>query len=45
MPTVTSDLVKQYVELLSKIYGEHFNKWLDVYPFYSNIEREGGKTV
>lgn len=106
MPTVTSDLVKQYVELLSKIYGEHlktvilygsyargdytensdidimvlldlndmdikkyrhelsgmtydfnmdydldikpiaknrehFNKWVGVYPFYSNIEREG----
>ncbi len=108
MPTVTSDLVKQYVELLSKIYGdhlktvilygsyargdytedsdidimvlldlsdmdikkyrhelsgmtydfnmdydleikpiaknkEHFNKWVDVYPFYANIEREGVK--
>ena len=103
MPTVTSDLVKQYVELLSKIYGEHlktvilygsyargdytensdidimvlldlsdidikkyrhelsgmtydfnmdydldikpivknkehFNKWVDVYPFYTNIQ-------
>nr|WP_317283870.1 nucleotidyltransferase domain-containing protein [uncultured Sellimonas sp.] len=22
---------------------EHFNKWVDVYPFYSNIEREGVK--
>ena len=20
---------------------EHFNNWVDVYPFYSNIEREG----
>ena len=102
MLTVTSDLVKQYVELLSKIYGEHlktvilygsyargdytensdidimvlldlsdmdikkyrhelsgmtydfnmdydldikqhFNKWVDVYPFYTNIEKEGVK--
>lgn len=22
---------------------EHFNKWVDVYPFYTNIEREGVK--
>lgn len=22
---------------------EHFNKWMDVYPFYSNVEREGVK--
>ena len=108
MPTVTSDLVKQSVELLSKIYAEHlktvilygsyargdytensdidimvlldlsdmdikkyrhelsgmtydfnmdydldikpivknkehFNKWVDVYPFYTNIEKEGVK--
>ena len=108
MLTVTSDLVKRYVELLSKIYGEHlktvilygsyargdytensdidimvlldlsdmdikkyrhelsgmtydfnmdydldikpivknkehFNKWVDVYPFYTNIEKEGVK--
>ena len=20
---------------------EHFNKWVGIYPFYSNIEREG----
>ena len=22
---------------------EHFNKWVDVYPFYTNIEKEGVK--
>lgn len=108
MPVTTKNLVKQYVELLRKIYGEHlrtvilygsyargdytedsdidimvlldlndmdikkyrhelsgmtydfnldydldikpiaknkdhFNQWVDVYPFYSNIEREGVK--
>ena len=108
MPGTTSDLMKQYVELLCKIYGEHlktvilygsyargdytensdidimvlldmndmdikkyrhevsgmtydfnmdydldikpivknrehFNKWVDVYPFYTNIEKEGVK--
>lgn len=108
MPVTTSNLVKQYVDLLSKIYGthlktvilygsyargdytedsdidimvlldlddmgikkyrhelsgmtydfnmdydldirpiaknkEHFNKWVGIYPFYSNIEREGVK--
>ena len=24
---------------------EHFNKWVDVYPFYTNIEREGVKLL
>ena len=34
MPTVTSDLVKQYVELLSKIYGEHL-KTVILYGSYA----------
>ena len=34
MPTVTSDLVKQYVELLSKIYGEYL-KTVILYGSYA----------
>lgn len=24
---------------------EHFNKWVGVYPFYSNVEREGASSL
>lgn len=51
MPSSINTLLSEYVKKIYEIYGQHlkpitknethFRKWLGVYPFYTNVQKEG----